>query len=66
MAEPNVLALARTECKQGDLDSASRRLAVIIRAKFQLDVLRVEDGRIVDIIAFGSSLFAAFGLPPTL
>jgi RNA polymerase sigma-70 factor (ECF subfamily) len=31
-----------------------------------LDVIRIEDGRIIDIIAFGSSLFAAFGLPEVL
>jgi RNA polymerase sigma-70 factor (TIGR02960 family) len=31
-----------------------------------LDVLRIEDGRIVDIVMFESSLFAAFGLPATL
>ncbi|MFC7429289.1 RNA polymerase subunit sigma-70 [Nocardia tengchongensis] len=31
-----------------------------------LDVLRVEDGKIVEITAFGPEMFAAFGLPATL
>jgi RNA polymerase sigma-70 factor (ECF subfamily) len=31
-----------------------------------LDVLRVEDGRIVEITTFGAASFPAFGLPPTL
>jgi RNA polymerase sigma-70 factor (ECF subfamily) len=31
-----------------------------------LDVLRVEDGRVVEITAFGPSMFRAFGLPLTL
>jgi RNA polymerase sigma-70 factor (ECF subfamily) len=31
-----------------------------------LDVLRVEDGQIAEIIAFKPELFPAFGLPPTL
>jgi RNA polymerase sigma-70 factor (TIGR02960 family) len=31
-----------------------------------IDVLRVEDGRIAEVIAFGSSVFAAFGLPDAL
>ena len=30
-----------------------------------LDVLRVEDGRIAEIVTFGPGLFPAFGLPPT-
>jgi RNA polymerase sigma-70 factor (TIGR02960 family) len=33
---------------------------------FKFDVLRVEDGRIAEITTFGSALFPAFGLPPTL
>ncbi|MEN3304957.1 MAG: hypothetical protein V7603_1159 [Micromonosporaceae bacterium] len=33
---------------------------------FKLDVLRVEDGRIVEITTFNADLFAAFGLPATL
>ncbi len=33
---------------------------------FKLDVLRIEDGRIVEITTFGWALFPAFGLPPTL
>ena len=33
---------------------------------FKLDVLRVDDGEIVEITTFGPSLFPAFGLPPTL
>jgi RNA polymerase sigma-70 factor (ECF subfamily) len=33
---------------------------------FKLDVLRVEEGKIVEITTFGHSLFPAFGLPPTL
>jgi RNA polymerase sigma-70 factor (ECF subfamily) len=31
---------------------------------FKLDVLRVQEGRIVEITTFGSALFPAFGLPP--
>jgi RNA polymerase sigma-70 factor (ECF subfamily) len=31
-----------------------------------LDVLAIEDGDVVEITAFGSDLFAAFGLPPKL
>jgi RNA polymerase sigma-70 factor, ECF subfamily len=31
-----------------------------------LDVLRIEDGEIAEIVAFPSSMYAAFGLPPTL
>jgi RNA polymerase sigma-70 factor (ECF subfamily) len=31
-----------------------------------LDVLRVEDGKVVEIVAFTADLFPAFGLPPTL
>ena len=31
-----------------------------------LDVLRFQDGRIVEMTAFSPDLFAAFGLPPTL
>ena len=33
---------------------------------FKFDVLRVEDGKIVEITTFDASLFSAFGLPPTL
>ena len=33
---------------------------------FKFDVLRIEDGAIAEITTFGSSLFEAFGLPPTL
>jgi hypothetical protein len=33
---------------------------------FKLDVLRLEGGRIAEITTFGTSLFPAFGLPPTL
>ncbi|MHB8646890.1 MAG: RNA polymerase subunit sigma-70 [Thermomicrobiales bacterium] len=33
---------------------------------FKLDVLRVEGGVIVEITTFGTVLFPAFGLPPTL
>jgi RNA polymerase sigma-70 factor (ECF subfamily) len=33
---------------------------------FKLDVLRVVDGRIAEITTFGTVLFPAFGLPPTL
>ena len=32
---------------------------------FALGVLRIEQGRIAEITAFGPELFAAFGLPPT-
>ncbi|TMC04342.1 MAG: sigma-70 family RNA polymerase sigma factor [Chloroflexi bacterium] len=32
----------------------------------KLDVLRVEEGKIVEITTFGSGLFPAFGLPPVL
>ena len=39
-------------------DAAHRGLA--------LDVLRVEDGAIAEIITFPPTLFAAFGLPETL
>ncbi|MGH3036895.1 MAG: sigma-70 family RNA polymerase sigma factor [Gaiellaceae bacterium] len=31
-----------------------------------LDVLRVEEGEVVEIVAFQADLFPAFGLPPTL
>jgi RNA polymerase sigma-70 factor, ECF subfamily len=31
-----------------------------------LDVLRIEDGKVVEITTFASDLFPAFGLPPTL
>lgn len=31
-----------------------------------LDVLRVEEGKVVEIVAFTADLFPAFGLPPTL
>jgi RNA polymerase sigma-70 factor (TIGR02960 family) len=33
---------------------------------FKFDVLRVEDGAIVEITTFGAALFPAFGLPATL
>ena len=33
---------------------------------FKFDVLRIENGLIAEITTFGSSLFPAFGLPPTL
>ncbi|HUP55164.1 MAG TPA: RNA polymerase subunit sigma-70 [Methylomirabilota bacterium] len=33
---------------------------------FKFDVLRIEDGKIAEITTFGSALFPAFGLPPTL
>ena len=33
---------------------------------FKFDVLRIEDGAIAEITTFGSALFPAFGLPPTL
>jgi RNA polymerase sigma-70 factor (ECF subfamily) len=33
---------------------------------FKIDVLRVVDGRIAEITTFGTSLFEAFGLPPTI
>jgi RNA polymerase sigma-70 factor (ECF subfamily) len=33
---------------------------------FKLDVLRVEGGLIAEITTFGTALFPAFGLPPTL
>jgi RNA polymerase sigma-70 factor (TIGR02960 family) len=33
---------------------------------FKFDVLRIVDGKIAEITTFGPSLFAAFGLPPTL
>jgi RNA polymerase sigma-70 factor (ECF subfamily) len=39
-------------------DSVYRALA--------LDVLRVEEGKVVEIVAFPADLFPAFGLPPTL
>jgi RNA polymerase sigma-70 factor (ECF subfamily) len=39
-------------------DSVHRALA--------LDVLRVEEGQVVEIVAFPADLFPAFGLPPTL
>jgi RNA polymerase sigma-70 factor (TIGR02960 family) len=31
-----------------------------------IDVLRIQDGAVVDIVVFDSSVFAAFGLPPSL
>ena len=33
---------------------------------FKLDVLRIEDGAVVEITTFGPGLFPAFGLPLTL
>ena len=33
---------------------------------FALDVLRIEDGLVAEIVTFGPSVFRAFGLPPTL
>jgi hypothetical protein len=33
---------------------------------FKFDVLRIDDGVIAEITTFGSGLFPAFGLPPTL
>jgi RNA polymerase sigma-70 factor (TIGR02960 family) len=33
---------------------------------FKFDVLRIEDGAIVEITTFGPGLFPTFGLPPTL
>ncbi|HXP14874.1 MAG TPA: RNA polymerase subunit sigma-70, partial [Actinomycetes bacterium] len=33
---------------------------------FKFDVLRIEGGRIAEITTFDATLFAAFGLPPTL
>jgi RNA polymerase sigma-70 factor (ECF subfamily) len=33
---------------------------------FKLDVLRVAEGRIVEITTFDAALFDQFGLPPTL
>jgi RNA polymerase sigma-70 factor (TIGR02960 family) len=33
---------------------------------FKFDVLRIENGLIVEITTFGSAMFPAFGLPPTL
>ena len=33
---------------------------------FKFDVLRVEDGAVVEITTFGAGMFPAFGLPPTL
>jgi RNA polymerase sigma-70 factor (TIGR02960 family) len=33
---------------------------------FKFDVLRIEDGKIAEITTFGSALFPAFGLPPSL
>src|SRR5262249_10840931 len=32
---------------------------------FKFDVLRIQDGAIVEITTFGAGLFSAFGLPPT-
>jgi RNA polymerase sigma-70 factor (TIGR02960 family) len=43
-------------CRPGD---------TVFRA-FKFDLLRVEAGSIVEITTFGSALFPAFGLPPTL
>ncbi len=39
-------------------DSTYRALAI--------DVLRIEDGKVVEITGFAPHLFPAFGLPPTL
>jgi RNA polymerase sigma-70 factor (ECF subfamily) len=33
---------------------------------FKLDVLRCEDGKIVEVTTFDATLFPAFGLPATL
>ena len=42
------------------------RRATPCTARFKLDVLRVEDGAIVEITTFGPDLFPHFGLPETL
>jgi RNA polymerase sigma-70 factor (ECF subfamily) len=43
-----------------------RRPGDTVFRAFKFDVLRVEDGKIVEITTFGSGLFPAFGLPQTL
>jgi RNA polymerase sigma-70 factor (TIGR02960 family) len=43
-----------------------RRPGDTVFRAFKFDVLRVEDGQIVEITTFGSGLFPAFGLPETL
>ena len=43
-----------------------RRPGDSVHRALTLDVLRVEEGKVVDIVAFPADLFPAFGLPPTL
>ena len=43
-----------------------RRPGDTVFRAFKFDVLRVEDGEIVEITTFGSGLFPAFGLPQSL
>jgi RNA polymerase sigma-70 factor (ECF subfamily) len=43
-----------------------RRPGDTVFRAFKFDVLRVQDGKIVEITTFGSGLFPAFGLPQTL
>ncbi|MGH3013547.1 MAG: sigma-70 family RNA polymerase sigma factor [Gaiellaceae bacterium] len=43
-----------------------RRPGDSVHRAITLDVLRVEQGKIVEIVAFPADLFPAFGLPPTL
>ncbi|SHN42739.1 RNA polymerase subunit sigma-70 [Cryptosporangium aurantiacum] len=43
-----------------------RRPGDTVFRAFKIDVLRVADGRIVEITTFGTLLFPALGLPPTL
>jgi RNA polymerase sigma-70 factor (ECF subfamily) len=42
-----------------------RRPGEVEYQAFSIDVLRVEDGQVAEITAFGPELFPAFGLPPT-
>lgn len=43
-----------------------RRPGDTVFRPFESDVLRIEDGQIVEITTFGPEPFEAMGLPPTL
>ncbi|MGW0485230.1 RNA polymerase subunit sigma-70 [Nonomuraea sp. NPDC003214] len=59
-------ALEATANRQPAAANYVRRPGETVFTAVNLDVLRVEDGRIAEIITFGPEVFAAFGLPATL
>ena len=59
----------RADEREPDADRGelpARRAATTRFRAFKFDVLRIEEGGIVEITTFGPALFDAFGLPPTL